>query len=93
MRDPRSALLGHAERVLELRAAGQHRPAGRLGQGNGRRDVAAGTAQNEPPSSRQHSHHRIIGPGFDRAVVHEQQVGDVAQPVASVAVLEGDRLV
>jgi hypothetical protein len=37
--------------------------------------------------------HRVIGPGFDRAIVEQEKVRDPSEPRDRIAVAIGDRLV
>ena len=93
---PGAAPAGQAERRLELPAAGQHRPRGGDRQRDARRDVAARAPQRRAPAAAADRHgprHRIVRARLDRAVVDEQPVGDPLEPLARIAVEEGDRLV
>ncbi len=81
-----------AERVLQLRAAGQHRPAEAAGHGERLRHVTPGAAQHGLPAA-ERADHRVVGPDMDRPVVGEEHVRDAAQPGQGVLVPVGDRLV
>ena len=92
VRDERPVLHRQAERVLQLRAAGQHRPGQAGGEAERLGRVAAGAAQQRFPAP-QRPHHRVVGPDVDRPVVGEEGVRDARQPRQRVAVGVGDRLV
>ena len=75
------AVAGQAEGVLQLRAAGQHRPPGRERERQRVRHVAAGAAHRVLPAP-EDPHHRVVGAGVDRAVVGERGVDDAGEPRA-----------
>jgi hypothetical protein len=92
VRDERPVLHRQAERVLQLRAAGQHRPGQAGGEAERLGRVAARAAQQRFPAP-QRPHHRVVGPDVDRPVVGEEGVRDARQPGQRVVVGVGDRLV
>ena len=65
------------------------------GQRDRGRHVAARAPQEQRARLRRrdHPHDRVVGPGLDRPVVEQQEVGDPAQPRHRVVVGERDRLV
>ena len=81
-----------AEAVLEVRAARQDRPHEGRGQPDRARHEAAGAAQQER-RSRHDARHRVVAAIRDLAVVHQQAIGDAAQPGAGLVVGAGHRLV
>ena len=97
MAHPGALPLGQAEGALELGAARQQRPRGSASmQGEARRDIAPRAAQEGGPPRPGHSghpHDAVVGARLDRAVVHEEEIGDRAQARAGIGIVEGDRLV
>ena len=88
---PCARALGQAEGALELGSAGQQ-----LARVDGQRQrlghVPARAAQQQrAPADR--AHDRVVGARADRAVVHEDVVGDARQALDRVVVAVGDRLV
>ena len=74
--------LGQAERALELGSAGQQ-----LARGDRQRQrlghVPARAAQQQRARRRDGAHDRVVGARADRAVVHEDVVGDARQALAA----------
>ena len=80
------------ERVLQLGPAGEQVPAAVHRQRQRAGHEAARAAQ-EHRTLLGHAHDGVVGARLDRAVVQEEEVGDVGEPRARVVVLVGDRLV
>ncbi len=88
--------LRQAERVLQLRAAGEHRAGEARERGTAHRDGFRHVAARPPDQHRAATDgagHGVVGPDVDGPVVGEERVGDTAQPVKRVLVAVGDRLV
>ena len=85
VRDPRAAVAGERERVLELGADREQR---RRARDRERRRDEAARAPHDPPAA----HDGVVDPRVDRAVVQEEQVRDAVQPLQRVS-SERDRLV
>ena len=86
VRDPRAAVAGERERVLELGADREQR---RRRRDRERRGDEPARAPHDPPAA----HDGVVDPRVDRPVVQEEQVRDPAQPLQRVVVRERDRLV
>ena len=86
--EERLAAAGDAERALQLGAGGDERD----GRGDRERQrlrrVAARAAQDGAAAD-----DRVLAAAVDRPVVGEERVGDRAEPVAGLVVVERDRLV
>ena len=97
VRDPRALALGDAERVLLLGAAREQVMVGRRGE----RQMGGHVAPRAPQRQRapagvpraDDAHDRVVGPGLDRAVVGQKEVGDRRQARQRVVVAERDRLI
>ncbi len=88
-REERVGPPGEAEGALELGADGEDwRRGGDRQPGRRPRRVAARAPQREG-----RAHDRVLAAAVDRAVVAEEGVGDRAEPLACLGVVEGDRLV
>ena len=92
VRRPRAIALGDAERALELRAAAERRRHLER-QAHALRHVAARAAHHDRRAVPDGAHDRVVGAHVDRAVVDEEGVRDLAEPLARVVVVVGDRLV
>ena len=83
---------GDAERVLELRADGEHRPRDRTRERDRSRRISArSTEQRRPPCD--HACDRVIAARRDGAIVDEQRIRDRAEPLDGLGVVGADRLV
>ena len=80
-----------AERVLELRAAGEHRPLDRARQRDRPRHPPARAPQQQRPA-RHHTRHRVVAARSDVAIVEQEEVGEIAQALERFVVAGGDRL-
>ena len=89
--EPGLVARGEAERVLEVGAAGEHRPRDRPAQRHRPRDVAARAAEDHRPP-RDHARHRVVAAVLDLAVVGEEEVGDAAEPLERLVVARRHRL-
>ena len=83
---------GQAERVLQLGAAGQHRPREPGCDGERLGDVAAGAAEQHRAAAERPGH-RVVGPDVDGPVVGQERVGDALQRLPGLVVAVDDRLV
>ena len=94
--DPGATAARQAEGALQLGAAAEDRPPGLDRQA----ECPGHEAARAPDHQRRLAHgpieradDRVVGPGVDRAVVNEEDVGDRPEPLERVVVVEGDRLV
>ena len=83
---------GQAERVLEVRPAGEDRPPHGPAQADGPGHVPARPAEDRGPA-RDHARDRVVAAVLDLAVVGQEEVGDAAEPGERLAVLHRHRLV
>ena len=83
---------GQAERVLQLTADRQHRLRHRPRQRHRPRHPAPRAAEQRRLAG-DHPRHRVVAAGRDVAVVHQERVGDAAQPGQRVVELGADRRV
>ena len=82
---------GDGHRVLQVSAHGQHgRQVARRRAPAAAHSLARGAERSAPA---RHAHHRVVAGPRDRAVVHQEDVGDLIQPLAGLIVVDGDRLV
>ena len=87
-REERLAAARDAERALQLGADGERAAAPPRPAAAARRRVAARAADRE-----RRAHDRVLAAAVDRPVVGEERVGDPAEPLAGLVVVERDRLV
>ena len=81
----------HGDRVLEVRSDGQDRRH-RCREGDGERCVSAGPTEHadvvvDRPDD------RVVDVAADRTIVSEEHVGDGAEPLGRVGVIDADRFV
>ena len=87
-RQERLAAAGDAERALQLGADGEDRASPVHRERERVRRVAARAADRE-----RGAHDRVLAAAMDRPVVAEERVGDPAEPVGGLGVVDRDRLV
>ena len=89
--EDRVTALGKAEGVLQFAADGQQfgngTPPGRASCGG----VAARSPQ-QPLAAFEYPHHRVVRPHIDVAIVGEQRIGDPADALSRLAIVDHDGL-
>ena len=81
-----------ADGVLELRADGEHRLGKAVLQLHSSGGIPAGAAEHRRDPG-DHAHDRVVRARLDPAVVHQEDVGDLAETLEGLVVVDGHRLV